>query len=223
MTDSSDDLDDLKDKHLDDLSSEDSELSWREPFSQSPQAMELEHALTPSLVESPKGLKSTANTDVKTRRITLDISQSPIKCALSYAYELKNLENAEKFSTIIDLAKKKQISKADFIREIIRLEAEAVYFRREVFYQIGVHRGEFPCRQDYLDLYSLNRGQSEEAVIGLIASYIEDHGIVRREYAVKKYYADSYDFYAKKNHGLGIIMKNVHSLLCMLLIVSSKH
>jgi len=96
------------------------------------------------------------------------------------------------------LAKKQEISKTDFIRKIIHLEAEAIYFRCEVFYEMGVHEEEFPCRQVYLDLYSLNRDQSEESVIERIASYIEEHGIVRREYAAKKYYADSYDFHTGK-------------------------
>ena len=170
-------------------------LPWRNSFAQSSEAVNLERSLAPELIQSPERSKSTAYTDVKRRRITLNVSQPPLKCALSYAYELKNFENSEKFLEIIKRAKEKKINKATFIRDIIRLEAEAIYFRCKVFYEIGVNKDDFPCRQVYLDMYSSSRDAPEADVVKQIASYIKDNGIVRREYAAKQYYADSYDFY----------------------------
>lgn len=171
------------------------DVPWRNFFLQSPQAVSLERSLSPNLRESQELLKSTASTDVKHRCITLDVSQPPLKCALSYAYELKNLEHAELYLEIIALAKSKKINKKSFIRQIINLEAEAIYFRCQVFYEIGVNREDFPCKQVYLDIYSLSRNKPKSDVIKEIALYIKDNGVVRREYAAKKYYSDSYDFH----------------------------
>lgn len=171
---------------------------WREAFSQSPTAEELERSLSPDVRRSPTGLKSTAYTDVKKRRITLDVSQPPLKCALSYAYELKNLENSEKFKEVIDLAKAGRITKANFVNRILHIEAEAIYFRCKVFYEIGANQEQFPCRQEYLDIYSSSRDRPEAETIERMAAYTKENGIVRREYPAKKYYSDSYDVYTGK-------------------------
>ncbi|MCH9689554.1 MAG: hypothetical protein K0U24_01575 [Gammaproteobacteria bacterium] len=169
---------------------------WRAIFYQSKEARVLERSLSPVLIESTDNLKTTAHTDVKHRRITLNVSQSPIKCALSYAYELKNLEHANEYSKLITLAKEKEISKGAFVKGIIHLEAEAIYFRCKVFNEIGVGSDSPILNQAYSDIYALSGEKTKDEVIKQIASYIKDNGVVRREYPAKKYYADSYDFHS---------------------------
>ncbi len=173
--------------------------TWRDFFVSSKGAMALEHSLSPRLIERTSGLKSTANTDVRQKTISLDVSQSPLKCALSYAYELKNLENTEKFRALIASAKAGSISKGNFVKQVLALEAEAIYFRCKVFYELGVDQESFPCNQAYLDIYNVMHDEPEADVVTVIANHIQENGIIRREYAAKKYYADSYDFYTGKH------------------------
>lgn len=172
-------------------------MAWRSQFDQCSVAVELEKDLNPKLIEHYGDLKSTANTDVENKIIHLDVTQPDLKCALSYVYELKNLENAPKYAEIINNAKKHLIPKSRFIKDIIKLEAEAVHFRCQVFKELGADQSVFPCRKDYLDLYERTKNLPKEIAIKQFAQFIEDHGLVRREYAAKKFYADSYDFYAK--------------------------
>lgn len=172
--------------------------SWRDYFSKSEEALQLEERLKPTLVEYQGGMKSTANTQVKKRRINLDISQSKLKCALSYAYELKNLENAEKYDLLNEKAKKRSIRKIDYVNNVIKIEAEAVYFRCSVFRAFGVREDDYPCRKDYLDIYDLTKELPKEKVIEKLVLFIKEKGIVRREYAAKKYYCDLYDYLAGK-------------------------
>ncbi|MDF1677853.1 MAG: hypothetical protein P1U32_04080 [Legionellaceae bacterium] len=173
--------------------------TWRDFFARSGEAMALERSLSPRLVEQPSSRKSTANTDVQRRTISLDVSQSPLKCALGYAYELKNLENSEKFRALITFAKAGSISKSNFVKQVLALEAEAIYFRCKVFYELGVDQESFPCNQVYLDIYNVMSDESEADVVTVMANHIQENGILRREYAAKKYYADSYDFYTGKH------------------------
>ena len=69
---------------------------YRFYFEKSKTACGLEYELQTKcglkLVEH-KYLSSTGNTDVENNIINLDISQEPLKTALTYAYELKNFQN----------------------------------------------------------------------------------------------------------------------------------
>ena len=169
---------------------------WRAYLSTSPTATRLNRSLSPKIMEhNGGGMKSTANTDVDKKIINLDISQTPLKCALSYAYELKNLHNAEKYNALNLHAKKRRINKSKYIKQTLQLEAEAVFFKCQIIREMGSEESDLLCKKEYLDLYDSNPAS---IAIHKIALHIEEHGIVRREYAVKKYYGDCYDFYAKK-------------------------
>ena len=175
-------------------------MSWRDYFSKSKEALQLELFLNPKVVEHNGEMKSTANTDVENKVINLDISQSPLKCALSYAYELKNLENAKKYVELNEKAKRRLISKMDYVNGVIKLEAEATYFRCSVFRALGAKEGDFPCRKDYLDIFDSVKELSKEKAIEKFALFIKESGVVRREYAAKKYYCDCYDYYSGKKN-----------------------
>lgn len=170
-------------------------MSWRDYLSKSPQAIQLESSLKPNVVEHTGGLTSTANTDVEKKEINLDVSQPPLKCALSFAYELKNLENAKKYELLNEKAKKGKITKGSYIKEMIQLEAEAAYFRCQVFYSLGAKENDFPCNKKYLELYESTKNTPITEAINIFALHIQEYGIVKREYSAKKYYADCFDFY----------------------------
>lgn len=169
-------------------------MVWREYFSRSSEAVNLEAQLHPHVVSMAGTIKSTANTDPFSKVITVDVSQAPLKTALSYAYELKNLENADTYAELLKMANNGCISKAHYLQTIFHLEAQAVYFRCQVFRQIGSSDNECPFLSDYLTIYDTN---PKELAIQKLALYIQENGIVRHEYSTKRYYSDSYDFYAK--------------------------
>ena len=173
-------------------------MTWRTYFLLSDNAVKLEALLNPNLKEHHGGMKSTANTDVDNKIINLDVSQSPLKTALSYAYELKNLENSEKYSEINNNAKKRSITKSKYVKSIIKLEAEAIFFRCRVFRDLGAEDSDLPFKKDYLKIYDSTKELPIEEGIKQISLYIQEQGIVRREYSAKKYYSDCYDFYAGK-------------------------
>lgn len=177
-------------------------MQWREYFNQSNEAVELEKRLEGQfqLVEHDAGMASTANTDVtgNIKVINLDTSQAPFKCALSYAYELKNLDNAKKYKELIEKAQKHNISKSSFVKETIKVEAEAAYFRSKLFLAFGKKRETFPYNKEYLRIFDETKGLKKEEIIEKFAQHILENGIVRRQFAAKKYYADSFDYYAGK-------------------------
>ena len=90
-------------------------MSWKDILSNSVLVQDLEKKLNPEVIEHHGGLQSTANTDTKQKKINLDVSQQPLKCALSYAYELKNLEKADTYEKINCQASKKTINKKNYI------------------------------------------------------------------------------------------------------------
>ncbi|KTD76342.1 hypothetical protein [Legionella waltersii] len=177
-------------------------MRWVDYFRKSPVAVRLETALAGrfKLVEHSDGLPSTANTDVEEAMviINLDVTQDPIKCALSYAYELKNLENAAKYKTLIDAAKNRQISKLQFINNAIDLEAEAAYFRCQVYIELSMDDGLCPFNRAYLRMFVETSDLTHGQRVGVFAQYIKENALVRRQFSAKKYYADSFDCYSGK-------------------------
>ena len=173
-------------------------MHWRDFLIFSQAATMLEKRLSPTLVEHIEGMKSTAHTDIRKRTIHIDITQTEIKCALSYAYELKNLENAEKYLELEKRAKEDEISKSQFVGAVISVEAEAIYFRCRVIKQLQNHSQEaIPANEAYMSIF--NDGSSDTQILKNLKRYIIEHGVVRREIAAKKYYADYYDIIMKKN------------------------
>lgn len=175
-------------------------MSWRTYFIRSEEAVKLEATLKPNLKEHPGGMKSTANTDVFNKIINLDISQPALKSALSYAYELKNLENATKYEEINNRAKKRLITKSRYVKSILELEAAAIFFKCQVFRDLDSKDkdSDLPFRKGYLDIYDATKDLSMKETIKQISLYLQENGIVRREYSVKKYYSDCYDYYSEK-------------------------
>ena len=111
---------------------------------------------------------------------------------MSYAYELKNLENAETYLELEKRAKEKKINKSQFVGAIIAVEAQAIYFRCQVIKQLQYHCQEaIPCNPAYMGV--VDNGSSEEQILQNLKRYITEQGVVRREIAAKKYYADYYD------------------------------
>lgn len=166
---------------------------WREYFERMPSAKKLEQRLNPKLETYQGKMTSTANTDVVNKVIHLDISQPSLKVVLSYVYELKNLENAARYQQLIQDARNNKIYKARFIYEIFKLEAEAVYFRSLSFRELKLPNHLFPNRKDYLTLYDEIRDLSFAEAIAFVARFIQDTGIVKREHAAKRYYADFFE------------------------------
>ncbi|VVC76259.1 hypothetical protein AQUSIP_15680 [Aquicella siphonis] len=177
-------------------------MLWRQEFEKLKEALELERTLKGKfrLVEHKTGLASTANTDVtgNIKVINLDTSQTPLKCALSYAYELKNLNNAEKYENLIERAKKGSISRSNFVKEMIKIEAEAAYFRAKAFLDLGGKRENFPYNKEYLRIFDETKELRKEEIIKKFAQYILENGKVRQQFAAKKYYVDSFDYYSGK-------------------------
>lgn len=175
-------------------------LDWRDHFAKMQSATALEKKLSPTLHTQWGGMSSTANTNIALKIITLDISQAPLKAALSFSYELQNLENADRYQDIINKAKARKINKSEYIRSILAIEAEAVYFRSQAFRESNTHEQDFPCKVKYLYLFDQTKYLSKEKVILLIALDICESGIARRNYSAKKYYSDQYaSFFAKAN------------------------
>ena len=167
----------------------------------------LEKRLSPTLIEHMEGMKSTANTDIRKRTIHLDITQAEIKCALSYAYELKNLDNAEKYLELEKRAKEGEITKSQFVGAVISVEAQAIYFRCRVIKQLQNHSKEaIPANEAYMSI--INEGSSETKILKNLTRYITEHGVVRREIAAKKYYADYYDIIVNRNDFSGPKQRN---------------
>src|SRR5437870_12064563 len=105
---------------------------WRIYFSKMSLAVALEKKLHPRLV-TYNNLPSTANSDIENNTINLNVSQEPLKTALSYAYELKNIENTHRYKRLNEAAKRGLLLKAEYVNAILKLEAEAAYFRCEIF------------------------------------------------------------------------------------------
>ena len=163
-------------------------MSWRAVLIKSPTAMKPEGALKPKVIEHRGGyLQSTANTDLNQHIINLDVSQSPLKCALSYAYELKNLDNEKKYNALVFKAKQQLINKPRFVKMIVELEAEAIYFRCQIFHELELDASEFLYRKEYLAYYESN---PKSIAIKKMASFSQENGVIRRQYAAKKYYSD---------------------------------
>lgn len=159
--------------------------------------LKLEAKLNPKVKVHFGELKTTGHTDTLSRVITLDGTQTPLKLALTYAYELKNLENAFRYQTLIYQARNNQISKVQYVKEILLIEAEAVLFRNLVFFSLHEPREIFPCNKKYLELHEKIIHLSEEEALAQLAFYIQEQGIVKNEYSAKKYYADQYDYHSK--------------------------
>jgi len=174
-------------------------MNWRDYVKKSKTARDLERSLNPDIKLHQGGVSSQANTDVLNRIIHLDVSQDPMKCALSYSYELVNLSNAPKYNSIIHKAKIGEMSKARFVKSIINLEAEAVCFRCRVFRDFSVPDSDVPFRKNYLDIYDAckDKGLDDEKIINQISLWMGENGMVRERFSVKKYYSDLYDFYAR--------------------------
>lgn len=168
----------------------DETLPWRYYFEKMTDAKLLEQKLNPTLVTEHKGMTSTANTDVKNKKIYLDISQDPLKTALSYAYELKNLENAERYLKIHHAVEQRLIYKSEYVNAILAIEAEAVYFRCQAFRILKLPDHHFPNQKIYLKIYDSVKLLPFEEALEIIAHYIREHSIVKRNYAAKKFYAD---------------------------------
>ena len=173
-------------------------MAWHDYILRSEEACLLEARLSPVIVEHDEGMKSTANTDVKKKIIHVDVTQPEIKCALSYSYELKNLENAEKYEHLNKQAQSRAISKVQYIRSIIRLEAEAAYFRCLVVSQLGYFANDIAVNQNYMRIFDATHDLPKEQALDQLAQYIEENATVRREYPAKKYYADCYDTITNK-------------------------
>ena len=170
-------------------------MYWRKYFELSHEAVELEQKLKPMLRTHLGTLKSTAQTDVEQGIIMLDISQPPLKCALSYAYELKNYEHRLDYQQLNDLAHRRAISKVQYVKSITRLEARAAMFRCRVFTDLGAPLTDLTFHRDYLEIYKKYQND-EDKCIDMLALYIQEQGLVRREYSAKKYYAACFDYYA---------------------------
>lgn len=173
------------------------ELEWRHYFDLSSSARALERNSQFRVIEHTK-LPSTANCDIENKVINLNISQPPIKLALSYAYELQNMAQHEQYAAIIDKAKNNQISKQDYINQILLREARSVYFRAKVFKEMNLDEKLYPANKAYLDIYNAGLKKSEVEVVRELKLYIQSHGIVRKQFSVTKFYADCYDFYRGK-------------------------
>lgn len=181
-----------------------SQKNWRQFFNQSIKAKDLEQKLKAApysmkLIEHNDGkLVSTANTDVKAGIINVDVTQAPLKTALSYAYELKNYENKEKLAKTNQEVQEKSITKSQYIKKILLIEAEAAYFRCEVFRDLRVNDNEFPNKKEFLNLYDAFKDSAEAITIFHI--YMIENGIVRNQFSAKKYYASSYDFFTNRRN-----------------------
>ena len=174
-------------------------MSWRDYVKKSRIALDLERSLKPTITFHDGGVSSNANTDVLNRIIHLDISQDPMKCALSYSYELVNLNNATKYNRIINQARIGHMTKVGFVKSIIKLEAEAAFFRCRVFRDFSVPDRDVPFRKSYLDIYDscIDKGLEKDQIINKISLYMSENGLVRGRFSVKKYYADLYDSYVR--------------------------
>ncbi|MCF6764205.1 hypothetical protein L3V82_00360 [Thiotrichales bacterium 19S3-7] len=171
-------------------------MSWRTIFEKSKSAKALESKLNFRCVEH-QNLPSTANTDVETKTINLDISQNELKTALSFIYELKNFENADKYHVLIGQARSCEISKSKFVHGMLTLEAEAMLFRTKAFKEMGLDDSEFPNNRAYLDIYNNNLDLSDQELIKLYKKHSQSNGVVRKQFAATKYYADSYKHHAE--------------------------
>jgi hypothetical protein len=192
-------------------------MRWVNYFRKSTIAVRLETSLTGmfKLVEHHEGLASTANTDVDEEPvvINLDVTQDPVKSALSYAYELKNLENSVKYKTLIEAAKMQRISKLEFINKVIDLEAEAAYFRCQVYVEMAVDKGLYPFNKAYLRMFVETSELTNAQRVAVFAKYIKDNALVRREFSAKKYYADCFDSYCGKRSFPGFYDKKPRNVV----------
>lgn len=175
-------------------------MVWRSFFEKSEAALALESALSLTLVKHHGGLPSTANTNVETRVINLDVSQPAAKVALSYAYELMNFNNIARYQEVINRAKNNQITAVDYVNSITAIEAEAALFRCEVFHSFNLPRDNYPANPKYLELYDKCHGRSHQEKIRIFQRFILDEGIVRRQFTVKGYYLDQYRYYTGKQN-----------------------
>jgi hypothetical protein len=159
-------------------------------------AVQLQSKLSPVVVEEAT-MRSTAYTDVVQGVIHINVSQPPLKTALSYCYELKNLENKQYYVELRQAAKNHEIIKAQYVQACIKKEAEAVYFRCQAFHEMGEKEDDFPLSQEYLKIYHDTETLSEQQRVQAFFSHICECGTVRRGIPVKKYYADCYDTLVK--------------------------
>lgn len=165
---------------------------WREFFHRSSAASLLESELNLTLVEHQE-LPSSANTDVSRGVIHLNISQKPLKAALSYAYELMNFKNKQLYQRLNQAVQDRKLNRSTYIHKILGLEAEAVFFRCQVFREMGLEDVNCPFRKDYLTLYDEARSVNEAKLS--IVTYMKQHGLVRQTFPVGKYYSDSFFYY----------------------------
>lgn len=171
---------------------------WRDYLKLSEETIQLEHELSPTVIEHDGGIRSTANTDIEKKLINLDVSQPPEKTALSYAYELMNLKNHGRYQTLISQARCEEISAAKYVKGIVVIEAEAAIFRCKVFLTFGLPDKDYPSNPKYLEMYKQNHCISKDELQRVFQMYILENGTVRRGVPVKKFYLNSYQFYTGK-------------------------
>jgi hypothetical protein len=173
------------------MSQERSKNPWYEFIKKSKTALALEKELKPKLIEH-QSLPSTANTNVFKKIINLDVSQPPLKCALSYSYELKNIDNSMKYRILNSKAKKNTINQKDYVDAVFHLEAEAAYFRCEVFRELKIENKDFPLKKEYLELYDKTKTLPKDNAINEFVVWMQKHGQVRKYFSAKLYYEDLY-------------------------------
>ncbi|MCP3965725.1 MAG: hypothetical protein GY750_15325 [Lentisphaerae bacterium] len=110
-------------------------MHWRRYFEKSPTAVKLESKLKPTVREHHTH-PDISNTDIKNRIINIDISQPPIKIALSYVHELRVLTSKEKYQQIVKDAQKRAISKSQYIHLMLNVEIEAALFHWQAYEEI---------------------------------------------------------------------------------------
>jgi hypothetical protein len=178
------------------------DMHWREYLERMSSAKRLEQRLNPTLKSYQGKMTSTANTDVQNRIIHLDISQPSLKVALSYVYELKNLENATRYLKLTGDARKKQVFKGEFICAVLTLEAEAIYFRSQAFRELNIPDHFFPCKKVYLTLYDKTSRLPIPQAVDIIARHTRETGHVKRDHSAKKYYSDFFKVLLGKKESL---------------------
>jgi len=78
---------------------------------------------------------------------------------------LQNLANAKKYEKINQQAKLHQITKLEYVKSVIMLEAEAAFFRCQVFRDFQVEDSKVPFNVAYLNIYDSTNGQSQQEII----------------------------------------------------------
>ncbi len=96
------------------------------------------------------------------------------------------------------MATRRSINKSEYVKSIMKLEAEAIIFRCRIFRDLGSDDCDLPFKKEYLEIYDSTKDLPIEEGLKQISLYIQENGIVRREHSAKKYYSDSYGFHAGK-------------------------